>query len=116
MLGGVFGNVNGVAPGLEVEARWGRLAYWLEAEYLIDLQDSSADYLYTWSELNFYALQWLWLGASFQRLKVVQTPTEVDVGPMVGFGKPGTPGWSVSLYAYGITATPWYMATVAIQF
>jgi hypothetical protein len=116
MVGGVVGNVNGIAPGLEVEARWGRLAYWLESEYLIDLEDSSANYLYTWSELNFYALPWLWLGASVQRLKVVETATELDVGPMVGFGKPGSPGWSVSLYAYALTSTPWYLATVAIQF
>jgi hypothetical protein len=101
MLGAVFGRLNGVAPGLEVEARWGRVAFWLEGEYVFDLKDSSANYLYTWSELNVYALDWLWLGASVERMKVVQTTTEVSVGPMVGVGKPGR--WSVSGYAYGLT-------------
>jgi hypothetical protein len=116
MVGGVVGRVDGIAPGLEVEARWWRLAYWLESEYLFDLGDSSGNYLYTWSELNLYALPWLWVGASLQRLKVVETEREVDVGPMVGFGKPGAPGWSVSLYAYGLASSaPWYLATVALQ-
>jgi hypothetical protein len=116
MLGGVVGNVDGMAPGLELEARWGRIGYWLEAEYLIDFGDSSASYLYTWSELTFSALPWLWLGGSLQRLKPVQTETEVDVGPMVGFGKRGAPGWSLSFYAYGLTrSTPSYLVTLAVQ-
>ena len=116
MLGGAFGRTYGVAPGLEVEARWGRVAYWLETEYLFDLEDSSANYWYSWSELNVYAFPFLWLGGSFQRTKVVRTETEVSVGPMLGFGQPSRPGWSVSLYAYDLwTSKPWYLATVAIQ-
>jgi hypothetical protein len=117
MVGGAFGDVKGVAPGLEIEAEWGRVAYWLEAEYLFDVGDSSASYLYTWSELNVYALRWLWLGASVQRLKVVQTATELDVGPMVGVGNRGVPGWSLSFYAYGLTrSTPTYLLTAAVMF
>jgi len=115
MLGGVFGNVNGMAPGLEIEARWGRVAYWLESEYLIDFEDSAGSYLYTWSELNFYALDWLWLGGSLQRFKALQSPTEVDVGPMIGAGRPGSPGWGVSFYAYGLTrSAPTYLLTLAV--
>jgi hypothetical protein len=117
MLGGVFGNTNGVAPGLEVEARWGRLSYWLEAEYVFDLEDSSASYLYTWSELYAFALPWLWAGVSVQRLRPVQSPREVDFGPMVGVGKPGAPGGSLSFYAYGLTgSSPSFLVTAAAQF
>lgn len=115
MLGGVAGDVNGVAPGLEVEAQWGRVAYWLEAEYLLDLEDSAGNYLYTWSELTVSIVPWLWAGGSLQRLRVVETPTEVDVGPMVGAGKPGS--WSLSFYAYGIaTSAPSYLLTGALEF
>ncbi len=116
MLGGAAGRTYGIAPGLEVEARWERLAYWLEGEYLFDLKDSSANYLYTWSELNVFAWPFLWLGGSFQRTKVVKTVTEVSFGPMVGFGQPSRPGWSVSLYFYDLTTSrPWYLATLAVQ-
>ena len=117
MVGGVLGNTDGVAPGLEVEARWGRVGYWLEAEYLIDVNDSSASYLYTWSELTFSVVPWLWFGGSLQRLKSIETPTEVDVGPMVGVGKLGAPGGSFSFYVYGLrTSTQTYLLTGAAQF
>jgi len=115
MVGAVFGNLNGVAPGFEVEARWGRVAFWLEGEYVFDFKDSAGNYLYTWSELNVYALDWLWLGASVERMKLVQTTTEVSVGPMVGFGKPGR--WSVSGYVYGLTeSAPTFLVTGAWTF
>jgi hypothetical protein len=117
MAGAVFGSVNGLAPGLEIEARWWRISYWLESEYFFDLGDTSASYLYTWSELFVNVVPWLWLGGSLQRIKAVQTATEVDVGPMVGLGKPGTPGWSVSGYVYGLTRSdPVFLTTVAVQF
>jgi hypothetical protein len=117
MLGGVFGTVNGMAPGLEIEAKWGRFSYWLEAEYVLDFQDSAGHFLSAWSE-GYYSIQpWLWAGASVQRLRVVDSPREVDVGPMIGVGKPGAPGWSVSVYAYGLTSgTPLWLATAAAQF
>jgi hypothetical protein len=117
MVGGVFGNTNGVAPGLEVEAKWGRFSYWLEAEYLLDLSDSAASYLYTWSEGYVSVVPWLWAGASVQRLRVVDSPRELDVGPMIGVGKPGAPGWSLSLYAYGLTtSTTTWLVTGAAAF
>ena len=117
MLGGFFGNSNGVAPGLEVEGHWGRLAYWLESEYAFYFDAATDDYFYSWSELNFFLIPRLWIGASAQRLKLVDTPREVDFGPMLGFGKPGAPGAALSLYAYGLgTSTTWYLATLSIQF
>jgi hypothetical protein len=116
MVGGVFGRTGGIAPGLEVEARWWRLGYWLEGEYLFDLRDSSGSFLYSWSELDLYALPWLWFGVSVQRQRFIETETVVDVGPALGFGKPGSPGWTLSFYAYGLArSSPWYLATLAVQ-
>jgi hypothetical protein len=102
MLGAVAGSTSGVAPGLEVDAAWGRLTLWLEAEYLFDLTDSGSSYLYTWSELYVTVVPWLWAGASVQRTRVVESPTELDVGPMIGLGDPEGRGWSLSAYAYGL--------------
>ena len=116
MLGLVFGHLNGIAPGLEIDARWGRLSYWLEAEYVVDFAGSSGNFLSTWSEAYVTVVPWLWAGASVQRLRVARSPREVDVGPMVGVGRQGAPGWSLSLYAYGLTGTPLWLATAAVQF
>ncbi len=117
MLGAVAGSTSGVAPGLELDAKWDRVTYWLEAEYLLDLKDSASSYLYTWSELYVSVVPWLWLGGSVQRTRIVDSPTELDVGPMVGVGKPGDRGWSLSFYAYGLTRSdPTYLVTGALLF
>jgi hypothetical protein len=117
MVGAVAGATSGVAPGLEIDARWGRVTYWLEAEYVFDLKDSAGNYLYTWSELYVTVVPWLWLGGSLQRLKVVDSPNEVDVGPMIGVGNPGPHGWSISAYAYGLTrSSPTWLVTGALLF
>lgn len=117
MMGGFVGRSNGVAPGLEIEARWRRLAYWFETEYTIHPGDREENYFYSWSELNLFLLPKLWVGGSVQRLKLIESPREVDVGPMVGFGNFGTRGASLSLYAYGIaTSAPSYLATLSVYF
>ena len=117
IVGGVFGRTAGVAPGVEVDARWWRLSLWLEAEYLFDTKDASASYLYSWSELDYVALSWLWFGVSVQRLRTVDSPRSVEAGPALGFGKKDSPGWSLTFYAYGLArSAPWYLATLALQF
>lgn len=117
MVGAFVGRSNGVAPGLEVEARWWRLAYWLESEYAFDVEDASENFFYSWSELNLYLFPFLWVGGSLQRLKLVDTSREVDVGPMIGFGNVGRPHVSLSLYGYGLgTSARWFLATLALEF
>jgi len=117
MAGAFVGSSNGVAPGLEIEAHVWRLAYWFESEYTFNVEDSSEDFFYTWSELNLSLFPFLWIGGSLQRLKLVDAPREVDVGPMVGFGNVGTPHVSLSLYGYGLgTSTRWFLATLGVEF
>jgi len=117
MVGAFVGSSNGIAPGLEIEARWWRLAYWFESEYTFNVEDSSENFFYTWSELNLYVVPFLWVGGSLQRLKLVDTPREVDLGPMVGFGNVGTPHVSLSLYGYGLgTSSRWFLATLGVEF
>lgn len=117
MAGAFFGAANGVAPGLEVEARWRRVAFWFESEYTFNLEDSSENFFYTWSELNLYLFPFLWVGGSAQRLKVVETPREVDVGPMLGVGSVGSPRVALSVYGYGLgTSSRWLLATLSLEF
>src|SRR5689334_2705580 len=41
MIGGAFGDTDGVAPGYEFNLTWRRLDLYSEAEYLIDAHDSA---------------------------------------------------------------------------
>jgi hypothetical protein len=83
MVGGVFGDVDGVALGFRLTLAWRRLDLSTEGEFLIDLHHPDASFFYSWSELGVSPLGWLRLGAVVQRLKVVQTPLEVQRGLFV---------------------------------
>ena len=51
MLGGVFGNTTGIAPGYKGSLSWWKLELYSEGEYVFDTGDSSESFFYTWSEL-----------------------------------------------------------------
>lgn len=82
ILGGVFGNSNGLAPGLELNFGLGRLNLYSESEYFIDLQ-ADDDYLYTWSELTFRIWSWLQPGYVAQKTKVFDTGAFLENGIMI---------------------------------
>ena len=84
MVGGVFGQVNGLAPGFTITLEWGPLALWHQSEYVFDLADSSQSFYYLWSELSVTGPDWLRVGVVLQRTRAFQTATEVQGGPLVG--------------------------------
>jgi hypothetical protein len=84
MLGGVFGNTGGVAPGLEMSLAWKRLAFYTEAEYVYDTRKHSG-FLYSWNELTYSPVDWFHAGLVSQRTRAYQTPLDVQRGLLVGF-------------------------------
>ena len=52
MLGGVFGNTTGVAPGYKGSLSWWKLELYSEGEYVIDAGARSGNFFYNWSELT----------------------------------------------------------------
>jgi hypothetical protein len=82
MLGGVFGQMNGIAPGLTITLDWGPVSFWSQSEYVVNLADSSGSYFYVWSELGVTGPDWLRVGVVLQRTRAFQTATEVQGGPM----------------------------------
>jgi hypothetical protein len=95
MIGGVFGRTNGIAPALTLTLEWGPLALWSQSEYVFDLGDSSASYFYAWSELSVSFPEWLRVGLALQRTRVVETPREVQWGPLLGVSV-----WKLTATAY----------------
>ena len=53
MLGGVFGNITGIAPGYKGSLSWWKLELYSEGEYVFDTGNSSDSFFYNWSELTF---------------------------------------------------------------
>ncbi len=95
MLGGVFGQMKGIAPGLTLTIDWGPLALWSQSEYVFDLVDSSQSFAYAWSELSVTGPGWLRVGVALQRTRAFQTSTAFQAGPLVGFAV-----WQLSATAY----------------
>jgi hypothetical protein len=85
MLGGVFGDTSGIAPGYKASLGWRRLELSSESEYVFDTGDSSESFFYTWSELGWAPMDWLRFGLVVQRTKVYKTDFDIQRGFLVGF-------------------------------
>ena len=85
MLGGVFGDLTGVAPGYKGAVRWWKLELSSEGEYFVDPGDSSGNFFYNWSELTLSPVDWLRFGLVTQRTHAYQTDREIQRGLLAGF-------------------------------
>jgi hypothetical protein len=84
MVGGVFGAMSGLAPGLELDLSFWKLQLSSESEYAFDLAEPSASFFYEWSELSLWPVEWARAGLAVQRTKVIQTRFELERGLLVG--------------------------------
>ena len=85
IIGGVFGQTDGVAPGYKGSLSWRKLAFYSEGEYVFDAHESADSFFYNWSELNFVPADWLRVGLVTQRTRVYETEREIQRGLLVGF-------------------------------
>lgn len=85
MLGGVFGNSTGIAPGYKGALSWWKLELSTEGEYVIDTGDSSDSFFFTWSELSLAPVEWFRFGLVVQRTKLFATDFDIQRGFLVGF-------------------------------
>ena len=82
MVGGAFGEVEGVAPAYRLSAEWRKLALYSEGEYFFNADNSDDGYFYTWSELNLDVAYGFHLGLVMQK----ETSEDVRRGFSVGYG------------------------------
>jgi hypothetical protein len=87
MVGIVFGNTDGIAPGLQLDMYYWKLNFYSESEYLLDFADREASFIYTWSELTYSPAEWIWFGFAAQRTKLYQTELDIQRGFTLGFSK-----------------------------
>ena len=85
MVGGVFGNSTGVAPGYKGTLGWWKLGLYTEGEYLIDPGDRSANFFYSWSEFTLSPNDWFRVGVVEQRTHAYESAREVQWGLLAGF-------------------------------
>ena len=84
LLGGVFGQTDGVAPGYTGSLSWRRFEFYSEGEYVFDAHDSADSFLYNWSELAFGLAGWCRVGLVTERTRAYETERDIQRGLLVG--------------------------------
>jgi hypothetical protein len=83
MAGVVVGDVDGVAPGIELDAKWKWLEFYDESEYFVSTNDHHDNFVYSWAELTVAPVEWLKFGVAAQRTNAFDTELSVDRGPLL---------------------------------
>jgi|SRR5688572_26281228 len=85
MLGGVFGDTTGIAPGYKLSVTYWKVEFSSEGEWVFDLDNSEDSFFYNWSELSVSPVDWFRFGLVGQRTRVYQTEVDIQRGLLVGF-------------------------------
>jgi hypothetical protein len=80
ILGAVFGQKEGIAPGFEAAIGYGIVDFYSESEYVYDLEIRADSFTYSWNELGFTPLEWLRFGLVTQRTMVYQSDRDIQRG------------------------------------
>lgn len=85
MVGGVFGNTTGVAPGYLASLSWKQFELSTEGEFVFDTKDSSGNFFYSWMEATYSPREWCRAGLVAQRTKAYHTSLDIQRGLLIGF-------------------------------
>ena len=80
IIGGVMGSKHGIAPGFEASAAHGIVDFYIEAEYVADLDARDDSFTYAWSELGVTPLAWLRFGLVGQRSRAYESDRDIQRG------------------------------------
>ena len=114
MIGFVFGNTNGIAPGLEASLVWKKLDFYSETEYVFDLDGKENNFLYTWTELAITPFTNFRTGISGNRTRLYQSGLEVQKGIFVQYSF-----WKLTAgvhYFNPFSSDEFVIATLGIEF
>jgi hypothetical protein len=114
MIGGVFGDTTGIAPGYKGSLGWRKLELYSEGEYVFDTASTSDSFFYNWSELTLAPAEWFRFGMVTQRTRVYETDRDIQRGVLAGFSFK-----KVSLTGYALNPDedqPTFVLSVALTF
>jgi hypothetical protein len=112
MLGGVFGDITGIAPGYTISISYEAIEFFTQGEYFFDAGTQSGNFFYTWSELSYAPVRWFRIGLVMDRTKALGSNFDIRRGPLLGFKYKNvdlttywlSPGSSDSTFIFSVTA------------
>ena len=85
LLGGVTGKFNGVSTGVNMELEYNNFFFSSQSQYSFSTGDRADSFLYSWSEIGYQPLSWLYGGLSVQQTRVFETRGTLEPGILAGF-------------------------------
>ncbi len=114
MIGGVTGNTDGIAPGLELTLGYKKFELYSESEHLFDLEDKENNFYYNWSDLTYSPKENWWFGLSGQRTRLYQTDLEIQRGLLLGGS---VKKFEMTCYLYNLFFDdPFFLLAVSMNF
>ena len=84
MVGGIFGNTTGVAPGYLFTLSYKKISFYSEGEFVFDTKNAHSNFFYNWNEVAYSPTDWFRAGLASQRTRAYQTPLDVQRGFFAG--------------------------------
>jgi len=85
MLGGSVGRFNGISTGLNIDLEYDKFFFSSQSQYSRATNQCSQSFTYSWSELGYQSLKWLYAGLSVQHTYGRVIGNELQPGVMIGF-------------------------------
>lgn len=85
MIGGVFGDIDGVAPGYTISISYASFELYTQGEYFFDSATHDGNFFYNWSEFSYSPTSWFRFGLVLDRTKALGSNFDVRRGPLIGF-------------------------------
>jgi len=85
MLGGVFGDITGIAPGYTITVRYKSIELSTQGEYFFDARTSANNFFYNWAEVSASPADWFRIGIVIERTQASSFSSDVQRGPLIGF-------------------------------
>lgn len=114
MFGVVFGDTDGVVPAAELTFSFHRFEIYSESEYVFDLNNSSDDFFYSWSEFSLRPVDWLRAGVVVQRTRPFGDERDLQRGVLAGV-EAGRLDGTVYFFNPG-SSDRFFVASVGISF
>jgi hypothetical protein len=110
----VFGNTNGMAPGLEVEIIYKKFDFYSESEHVYDFRLRDNNFFYQYGELAVRPIKAIRTGLVVQRTKLIETERELQRG---AFAEYYYKSFRAGVFAFGpFSETRYWIASVSIDF
>lgn len=113
IVGAVFGETSGFAPGYEISAKWWKLEFYKEGEFLVDSAAKSGNFYYSWAEFRLALAEWARVGMVVQRTRLYQTEFDTQRGIMASISMQRL---NLNAYLFNPDKNPFWVFSIRIAF